>query len=67
MLGKRYGLLPSEVLLRATTFDLEVLDVSLTYEAYKTNKANGVQPEVGEDAMLQALQQVKGANNGNNN
>lgn len=39
-LGKRYGLLPSEVLKRGNTFDLYVLDCSLTFEDYHIKKAN---------------------------
>ena len=33
-LGKRYGMLPSEVLGRASTFDLYVMDVSMSFESY---------------------------------
>lgn len=38
-LGKRYGLLPSEVLYRGDTFDLYVMDVALTYELFEHEKA----------------------------
>jgi len=38
-LGKRYGLLPSEVLKRADTFDLYIIDAALTYEQYQHKKA----------------------------
>jgi hypothetical protein len=38
-LGKRYGLLPSEVLKRADTFDLYIIDAALTYEQYQNKKA----------------------------
>ncbi len=38
-LGKRYGLLPSEVLRKADTFDLYVIDAALTYENYQHKKA----------------------------
>lgn len=38
-LGKRYGLLPSEVLVRASTFDLYILDCSLTFESFHHRKA----------------------------
>lgn len=37
-LGKRYGLLPSEVLKRADTFDLYIIDAALTYEQYHHKK-----------------------------
>jgi len=39
-LGKRYGLLPSEVLVRADTFDLYIMDAALTFENYHNKKAN---------------------------
>lgn len=38
-LGKRYGMLPSEVLGRANTFDLYIMDAALTFENYHHKKA----------------------------
>lgn len=38
-LGKRYGLLPSEVLYRGDTFDLYVMDAAMTYELFEKEKA----------------------------
>lgn len=38
-LGKRYGLLPSEVLYRGDTLDLYVMDAALTYELFEHEKA----------------------------
>lgn len=38
-LGKRYGLLPSEVLMRADTFDLFIMDAALTFEKWHHDKA----------------------------
>jgi hypothetical protein len=45
-LGKRYGMLPSEVLSRGTTFDLYIMDASLTFENYHHKKQmnNGNEP-----------------------
>lgn len=45
-LGKRYGLLPSEVLNRCNTFDLYIMDAALTFETYHHKKAmnNGKAP-----------------------
>lgn len=40
-LGKRYSLLPSEVMSKASTFDLVVLDASLGYQNYIQDKAEG--------------------------
>jgi hypothetical protein len=38
-LGKRYGMLPSEVLRKADTLDLYIIDAALTYESYQNKKA----------------------------
>ena len=45
-LGKRYGMLPSEVLERSNTFDLYIMDAALTFENYHHKKSmnNGVAP-----------------------
>ena len=45
-LGKRYGLLPSEVLKRGDTFDLYIMDAALSFEQYHHKKAmnNGREP-----------------------
>lgn len=45
-LGKRYGLLPSEVITRGNTFDLYIMDCALTFENYHHKKAmnNGKDP-----------------------
>ena len=46
-LGKRYGMLPSEVLARGNTFDLYIMDCALTFENYHNKKAaNGGRPPV---------------------
>jgi len=38
-LGKRYGMLPSEVLSRGNTFDLYIMDCALTFENFHHKKA----------------------------
>jgi hypothetical protein len=38
-LGKRYGMLPSEALDRASTFDLYVMDASLSFENFHHKKS----------------------------
>jgi hypothetical protein len=58
-MAQRYGLLPSECLSRATTFDLEMMDIAKSWERYRHNKANGVLPDIKEDVMLEAIKQVK--------
>ena len=37
-LARRYGKLPSEILLNSNTLDLYIMDVALTYEQYRNNK-----------------------------
>ena len=62
-LGKRYGMLPSEVLLRSNTFDLYIMDASLTFENYHHKKAmnNGVAPapDYSTDELLAMFNQNK--------
>ena len=45
-LGKRYGMLPSEVIGRANTFDLYVMDAALAFENshHKKSMNNGRDP-----------------------
>lgn len=45
-LGKRYGMLPSEVLSRGNTFDLYIMDCAMSFEDYHNKKAlnNGKDP-----------------------
>jgi hypothetical protein len=40
-MAERYGLLPSEVMLRANTFDVFVVDTAIGYRNYLQEKANG--------------------------
>ena len=39
-MAKLYGLLPSDIANRATTYDLMVTDILATYESYMMNKDN---------------------------
>ena len=62
-LGKRYGMLPSEVLLRSNTFDLYIMDAALTFENYHHKKAmnNGVAPapDYSTDELVAMFNQNK--------
>lgn len=61
-LGKRYGILPSEVLGKATTFDLYIMDAAMSFENYHHKKAenNGVVPiDLNEDEMLEILKKAR--------
>ena len=62
-LGKRYGLLPSEVLARGNTFDLYIMDCALTFENYHNKKAanNGKEPipDYTENELMAIMQKAK--------
>lgn len=62
-LGKRYGLLPSEVLVRGNTFDLYIMDCALTFENFHNKKAmnNGKIPidTYNEDQLLNMVNKIK--------
>lgn len=60
-LGKRYSLLPSEVMSKASTFDLVVLDASLGYQSYIQDKADGKKPtpKLSQEEMMAALERVR--------
>jgi len=45
-MAERYGMLPSEVMSRATTFDLFVCDTAIGYRNYQNDKASGRSTEV---------------------
>lgn len=42
--AKRYGKLPSEVMKSGSNLDLYVAELSVGYQNYQTQKANGEQP-----------------------
>jgi len=58
-LGKRYGLLPSEVLKKADTFDLYIMDSAMTFEHYHNKKANTGKAPI-PDYTTQELLAIKG-------
>lgn len=60
-LGKRYSLLPSEVMTKASTFDLVVLDAALGYQTYIQDRAEGKKatPKLSQEEMISALERVR--------
>jgi hypothetical protein len=62
-LGKRYGMLPSEVLDRSNTFDLYIMDMAMTFENFHHKKAmnNGRDPvpDFTEDELMTLLNKNK--------
>lgn len=67
-LGKRYGMLPSEVLRRADTFDLYIIDAALTFENYQHKKAMNKGQVPAEMYSTEQLIEMhnKGKQNGQN-
>ena len=62
-LGKRYGLLPSEIIKRGDTFDLYVMDAAMSFEYYHNykaaNKGKAPVPEYTQDQLLSILKKGK--------
>jgi hypothetical protein len=51
-LATRYGMLPSEIMVRATTFDLVMMDAALGFQRHHRDRAEGVMPNYTEDDLL---------------
>jgi hypothetical protein len=62
-LGKRYGMLPSEVLNRSNTFDLYIMDAAMTFENYhhkkQMNNGRDPIPDFTETELLTLLNKNK--------
>jgi len=62
-LGKRYGLLPSEVIAKGNTFDLYIMDCAMSFENYHNKKAaNGGKapiPNFTQDELSNLLHKAK--------
>jgi hypothetical protein len=62
-LGKRYGMLPSEVLERSNTFDLYIMDASLSFENYhhqkSMNNGNEPAPDYSTDELLVMMNKAR--------
>lgn len=72
-LGKRYGMLPSEVMKKGSTWDIFVMDAALSYENHKHDemmKKYNNQPTETEnkpltdEKMMAAYKKFKEGNNG---
>lgn len=64
-MAERYGLLPSEIVERATTFDLFVCDTAIGYRNYLQDKANGKASvynpqDYSQDDLLNILKETRG-------
>ncbi len=62
-IGKRYGMLPSQVLKEADSFDLYIMDAAMSFERYHHKKAtskNGLAvPDYSQDQLLEILGKKK--------
>lgn len=59
-LAQRYGLLPSEAISKASTFDMVVMDMALTFEQYQMNKDKaGFVPDVPVETLQNILESTK--------
>ena len=63
-LSERYGMLPSEVIRRANTFDVFIADTAIGYRnAVQERAMSGdkkTPPKLSEQTMLEALERVRG-------
>ena len=57
-LGKRYGMLPSQVLNQASTFDLFIMDASMSLEHDAKRDPNQA-PAVPEEELLKILEKSR--------
>lgn len=65
-LSRRYGLLPSDCMMRATTFDLVIMDAAMGYERHVNDRQQGNKPQAPkpDQATMQAmLERVRGRQN----
>jgi hypothetical protein len=62
-LGKRYGLLPSEILKRGDTLDLYIMDCAMSFERYhqqkELNKGKPPTPNLSTEELLEIFNKNK--------
>lgn len=54
-MADRYKILPSEIMTRATTFDIYVMDAALSYKNYQQKKQEG---KLAENLSTDELQEI---------
>jgi len=57
-IGKRYGLLPSQVIKDADTFDLYIMDAAMSFEHYHNKKqidGKAPIPDYTDDELLEIM------------
>lgn len=59
-MAERYGMLPSQVLVQASTLDLYVMDAAISYHDYSQRKANGeVAVQYSEQDLLNIIRNTR--------
>jgi len=60
-MAKYYGVLPSVIASQASTFDLMVYDVSLSWEQYQHDRASGNNPipELSQDELMKIFNESR--------
>tara|TARA_Y100000385_G_scaffold239853_1_gene255423 strand:- start:4345 stop:4578 length:234 start_codon:yes stop_codon:yes gene_type:complete len=59
-IGKRYGMLPSQVISEADTFDLYIMDAAMSFEHYHHKKQNSKNGLAVPDYSQEELQEILG-------
>lgn len=58
-MAERYKMLPSEVLGRASTLDLYIMDAALSYHDHQNKIASGKQPDYDPEELARAMEQTR--------
>lgn len=66
-LGRRYGKLPSQLLIDADSFDLMVFDVATTYEQHVNNKQQGKFDHLNNKDLEEEFNKIKEQRNARKN
>ena len=60
-MADRYKMLPSEVMNRASTFDIYVMDAALSYQNYQRKKQDGkLAQDLSTDEMQEMMRKARG-------
>jgi hypothetical protein len=52
-MGQRYGMLPSKLIAEASTFDLVIMDIAMTYEKHlHDSNQKGYVPDVSVEELM---------------
>ncbi len=68
MMAKHYHILPSEIVDRANTYDIQVFNAVMAWEQEQIDKQNGVKPvpKMTTEQMTAMLERVRRENGSNN-